>query len=81
MKLNLLSKHLLTVLVVNTVAEADPVNVALNNPSVSSSNCYDGLASGGNDGDDGVIFDPVTNPCVHTCSEQEPYWRVDLQQR
>ncbi len=78
---NLLTKHLLTSLVINTVAAAEPVNIALNNPSVSSSNCDGGLASGGNDGDDSVFHDAPTHSCVHTCAEQEPYWRVDLQQR
>ena len=81
MKQNMLTKHLLTALVIKIVAAAEPVNIALNKPSVSSSNCDGGLASLGNDGDDNDIHDAQTRSCVHTCVEQEPYWRVDLQQR
>ncbi len=81
MQINLLCELLLTLLVTDAVVGADPVNIALNKPSASSSTCEGGLASEGNDGDDSVNYDKVTNPCVHTCSEQQPYWRVDLQQR
>ena len=81
MHLNLLWELLLTLLVTNVVFGVNPVNIALNKPSVSSTTCNNGMASEGNDGDDSVAYDKVTNPCVHTCSEQQPYWRVDLQQR
>ena len=72
---------ILIVLVSNAVIGSDTVNVALYKPATTSSTCSGGLASEGNDGDDSVIYDRTSNPCVHTCEEREPYWRVDLQQR